>query len=183
MTNAAGPSIERRSFLLGGVSLALAGCVQTLMSSETAQSVVIREISVSTAQLSSFSVRGLPLSQEQFANDLRRNVSRALGDRASPDGNADLVISVTRVLLKGPELALIAGGPSFIDARVLVRSVADGTPIAGPMTFSGMARDTRLGGIVGAATTPPAEEDYLMTLEGFAIMLNEALFEGGTNTF
>lgn len=138
---------------------------------------------MTTSEIGQYSVRGLPISQDRFARDLTSEVERQLGSRRRTDGNADLIISVTRVLLKSPELSLIAGGKSFIDAKVLVRRVSDGSAIAGPTVFSGLPEETRMGGIVGVMTAPKALDDYNETIEGFAEMLYEALFEGGTTTY
>lgn len=177
-----GFTLSRRALLLTGLSVAIGACTQTILEPDVAQSVTIRRVVVLTSDLASYSVRELPISPDQLASDLQSHVEVELGNRRVPNGNADLIISVTRVLLKSPGLSFLAGGPSYINAQVEVRRVSDGAVISGPMTFSGNS-GPRMGGIFGAMSAPSAQDDYRMTLKGFAEMINAALFEGGATQY
>ena len=163
--------------------LAVAACTQTLMEEGVARSVTVRRISVLTDNITHYSVRGLPISRARFADELRNHIQQELGERAQPAGNAELIVVVKRVWLKSPGESLFMGGPSFIDAEVTVRRVSDGGIIAGPTKFSGVSQQQRLGGIFGAISAPSAQDDYQQTLRGFAIRINQALFEGGATTY
>lgn len=156
LSRAAAAPMTRRSLLAGGAALALSTCMQTVMTPELAQTVTIRHVTVSTDELGQFTLRDLPITRAQFASDLDARVTAALAPHRSPRGTADLVISVRRVLLKSPEMALLVGGPSFIDATILVQRVSDGTPIAGPTTFSGTPEEVGMAGLVGVVTSPTA---------------------------
>ena len=175
--------VGRRGVMFGIAAVALTACTQTLMEPAVAQGVTVRRISVLTDNVTHFSVRELAIDRQRFAADLTAAVRSAIGARARGDGNAELIINVNRVWLKSPGESFLLGGPSFVDAEVTVRNVADGTVIAGPTTFSGISSQTRMGGIVGALSAPSAQDDYDHTLQGFATMINEALFEGGTTTY
>ncbi|MCA0045238.1 hypothetical protein [Celeribacter litoreus] len=175
--------LTRRAVLLSALALGLAACTQTLIEPEVAQSLTIRNIGYSTANLRLMNVRGLPISEQQLVSDLDIAIRRELAPYMSRGGNADLHIDLTRVLLKGPEMSLVAGGNSFIDAKVSVTSVMDGTPVLEPKVFSGMEDEMRWGGIIGAMSAPPAQEDYDNTVNGFAVMLRQALFEGGATMY
>ncbi|MBW6418155.1 hypothetical protein [Celeribacter sp. PS-C1] len=175
--------LTRRALLGMGLAIGLAACTQTLMTPEVAQGLSIRNISYSTANLKSMSVRNLPITKEQLVADLDVAIRRELAPHLARNGNADMQIDLTRVLLKGPELSLVAGGQSFIDAKVSVTRVSDGTPILAPKVFSGMDDEMRWGGIIGAMSAPPAVKDYNDTVAGFAVMLRKALFEGGATLY
>ena len=177
-----GGQFNRRVFC-GMLALALAACTQTIMPTETAEGVSIRNVSVSTSELGQMSVRGLPISRQQFATDLTTAIEREISSSRSSSGNANLYVSVTRVLLVSPEQSFLVGGRSFIDAKVRVSRVSDGTLIAGPVVFSGLSDDVRMGGIVGAVTAPDARSDYEATVTGFAEMIREAMFEGGSTIY
>ena len=174
---------SRRGILLGGLSVALAACTQTILEPEVAQSVTIRRVSVVMTNTAQYSVRELTISRDRFASDLKTQVERKLGNRFTRNGNAELIIAPKRVWLKTPGESLFIGGPSFIDAEVTVRRISDGATISGPSQFSGMAQQPRMGGIFGAMGAPSAQDDYRLTLEGFADMINAALFEGGATTY
>ena len=171
--------IGRRAVLLAGLATILTGCVQTVVAPDRAAGLSIRNVTVELDALGTYNVRGLPISRQQFAADLADSIDTALGPRRSRAGNTDLVVSVTRVLIKGPEMSLIAGGQSFIDARVTLRNASDGSVISGPKVFSGLSQKTRLGGVIGALSAPSAAQDYRDTVAGFCRMLNAAIFEGG----
>ncbi len=174
-----GSNMPRRAFLLAALTLPLAACVQTVLTPEVAQDVTIRRVTVRTDQLGQMSVRGLPITPERLASDLQTALEGELGKRMSSSGNADLLISIDRVLLVSPGQSFVIGGRSFIDATVVVTRVSDGARIAGPKTFSGLPEGARPGGIIGAIAEPEAWEDYRTTVSGFATMLEKALFEGG----
>ncbi len=175
--------MTRRRVLAGGAILALGACTQTLMEARVAQSVTIRRIVILTNSITQYSVREMAVTRARFAADLERHIRAELGNRVQPDGNAELIVVVKRIWLKSPGQSFLIGGPSFIDADVTVRRIADGLIIAGPTSFSAVSHHRRWGGIIGAMGAPSAQDDYLQTLRGFAVRINEALFEGGTTTY
>ncbi len=177
----AGPTAPGRRFIVLGIAATLSGCVQTVMEAEAARGVTIRAINVDTSRLKAMEIRGLPIAKDRFAKDLEAAIGREIASRRSKSGNADLYVVVTRVHLVSSGQSFMVGGRSFIDASIVVVRRSDGARIGELDKFSGWPEVPRMGGIVGALSAPSPAEDYAATLAGFADMLEDALFEGGSS--
>ena len=182
-------SFLRRSFLMITMAFALAACEEhtALVAPETASQIRITEIRVNTNALprrSDGKIRtgreAIVLTPDQFASHLKNELNRQITTRAlNGPTPAVLTVSPTRLALVSPGQSFLVGGRSLIEGVVSVKSTK-GQVLLAPITINGFTDELRSGGLIGAASAPPAQEDYQRTLEGFANNVTRKLFENLT---
>jgi hypothetical protein len=156
----------------------LAACeVPPLVDAETASTINVRNVVVDTSQIKGLSGgREYQVSPEKINSDLTAALRQFMN--ASPTGNTDVAVTVTKVKLVSPGEALLLGGNSFITGIIKVQG-ADGSEVLPATEIFGSSQMARLGGLIGAATSPSPQKDYLDTVTGFATSARDRLL--GTN--
>ena len=167
--------LSRRTLLSFIAVTALAACeTAPLISPEAAQSVSVRNVVVDTSAIEGLSGgRDLEVAPAKINSDVTAAMRTFLN--ASPNGNSDVAVTVTQVKLLSPGEAFLLGGNSFIKGIIKVQG-SDGTEILAATEILGTSQQVRLGGIIGAATSPSPEKDYANTVTGFATSARDQLF-------
>ena len=127
--------------------VALLGCAPHMLEDQAAANLVVRTISVDTS-----SIAGV--------------AGRKMAFDVSP--NADVKVTVTEVRLMSRMQELMLGGASYVKGILTVTDAATGAPIVAPTKIFATSQRVRVGGPIGAAVAPSAENDYHQTIEGFA---------------
>jgi len=169
--------ISRRSFLSVFALIAVTACAAPLLNEEQAANLQVRSVTVDISQFENgVAGRNIAIPSAQVKADLEAALRRTLG--ASSQGNADVVVVLTKMWLVSPGQSIMLGGNSSITGIVSVASVHNGQPILAPTEVVGISNKRTVGGIIGALSRSSAEEDYRETITGFALNLKKRLFGG-----
>lgn len=167
---------SRRFLLLFGLLTFLSACAEPLLEADVAQQIVPRTISVDVSKIEGVSGRAdeITVAPSKIQSDLTANLERTLARPGRP--NADIALSVTKVRLVSPGQAFLLGGTSYIEGILQVTDSRSGAVLLAPTEVFGISEQLRLGGIVGAVTTPAADKDYQQTIRGFSAAIQERLY-------
>ena len=148
--------------------VALLGCAPHMLEDQAAANLVVRTISVDTSSIAGVAGRKMAFDvpPARIDADLTQALQRKL--RAMPQGNADVKVTVTEVRLMSRMQELMLGGASYVKGILTVTDAATGAPIVAPTKIFATSQRVRVGGPIGAAVAPSAENDYHQTIEGFA---------------
>lgn len=163
--------------LFGAFSLFLmiAACAQPVLVDQTrAQTLVVGNIDVDMSQFAGVRGREFPVPPEQVAADITQALRAVLDRPGTP--NADVKLVVQQVALASAGQAFVLGGQSQIAGTLTVTDRSTGQVVVPPTQVTGISEQVRLGGVVGALTTPAAEKDYRQTLRGFAASIHQQLY-------
>jgi hypothetical protein len=155
----------------------LAGCETTTSLEEATlgDSLNIVSVVVETDALSGVSGRAFSRSNAQIGADIQAAAQTALRSGSDPDGlPSEVRIDVTEVTLANAVDRAVAQA-SLIRADLTV--IGQGGSIIVPtQEVVGTSEGLRLGGTIGALTTPGVNKDYSDTVAGFAATLKSLLF-------
>ncbi len=148
--------------------LALLGCTPHMLEDQAAANLVVRTITVDTSAITGVAGRKMAFDvpPAQINADLTQALQRKL--RAIPQGNADVKVTVTEVRLMSRMQEMMLGGASYVKGTLTVTDAATGRQIVLPTKVFATSQRVRVGGPIGAAVAPSAENDYHQTIEGFA---------------
>lgn len=148
--------------------LALLGCTPRLLDDQAAANLIVRSVVVDTSAISGVAGRkmGFDVPPSQINFDLTMALKAKL--RATPQGNADVTVTVTSVRLMSRMQEFMLGGASYVHGTISVTDAATGQQIVAPADILATSRRFRFGGPIGAAVAPTAENDYRQTIESFA---------------
>ncbi|MES2435245.1 MAG: hypothetical protein V4586_15660 [Pseudomonadota bacterium] len=149
--------------------LALLGCtVPHMLEDQAAANLIVRNVTVDTAAITGVAGRKMAFDvpPAQINADLTQALRRKL--RAIPQGNADVVVVVTEVRLMSRMQEFMLGGASYVKGTLTVTDALTGRQIVAPTAVFATSQRVRVGGPIGAAVAPSAENDYHQTIEGFA---------------
>ncbi len=149
--------------------LALLGCVTPhMLEDQAAANLVVRKVTVDTSAITGVAGRksAFDVPPAQINADLTQALQRKL--RPTPQGNADVTVRVTEVRLMSRVQEMMLGGASYVKGTLIVTDAATGQQIVAPTAVIATSQRVRVGGPIGAAVAPSAENDYHETIEGFA---------------
>jgi len=168
-------SLAIRSILMMSLFVVLSACAQPVLVSEAqSRTLVVGEIDIDMSQFQGVTGREFKLSPAQVEADVRQALRAVLARPGK--ANADLTLVLDRVRLVSPGQAFALGGQSVITGTLSVVARANNTAIVPPTEVSGISEQVRLGGVVGAVTSPSADKDYQQTLRGFAASVHKQLY-------
>ena len=170
--------LTRRSLFALGALVLLAACMEPLADESVTRNLVVRDIYINTDNIEGIEGREIVVSPEKIRADLTMALISELGYRRSDTGNADVVISITKVHLLSPGGSLMIGGNSFIKGVIKVTEVGTGKVLVPATKVTGLSEQKRLGGIIGAMSSPSAANDYRATIIGFARNVKNSLTAG-----
>jgi len=153
--------------LLGLCLLLLTGCVQPAFDTETAQNMVVRQISVDTSAISGVTGRQIAKSPATIDADLTAALRQSLAP-LRPTGSVDVSVQVLKLRLFAPQEEIFIGGTWHIQALVRVTDVKTGRDVMSPLRLLAASDTMRISGPLGPLLSPPAEKDYAQTIDGFA---------------
>lgn len=148
--------------------LALLGCTPHMLEDQAAANLVVRNIAVDASAITGVAGRKMAFDvpPAQINTDLTQALQRKL--RPTAMGNADVKVTLTEVRLMSRMQEMILGGASYVKGTLTVSDAATGAQIVAPTKVFATSQRFRVGGPIGAAVAPTAENDYLQTIEGFA---------------
>ena len=158
----------RRAVALLSV-LALLGCTAPhMLEDQAAANLVIRNVTVNTSAITGVAGRKMAFDvpPAQIDADLTQALQRKL--RATAQGNADVTVTVTEVRLMSRMQEMMLGGASYVKGTLSVTDALTGRQIVAPTQVLATSQRFRVGGPIGAAVAPSAEDDYHQTIDGFA---------------
>lgn len=149
--------------------LTLLGCTPHMLEDQAAANLVVRNITVDTSAITGVAGRKMAFDvpPAQINADLTQALQRKL--RATAQGNADVTVTVTELRLMSRMQEMMLGGASYVKGRLSVTDAATGRQIVAPTAVFATSQRFRVGGPIGAAVAPSAENDYHQTIEGFAL--------------
>ncbi|MDZ4391893.1 hypothetical protein [Cypionkella sp.] len=149
--------------------LALLGCTPHMLEDQAAANLIVRTVTVDTAAISGVAGRKMAFDvpAAQINADLTQALQRQL--RVTPQGNADVTVTVKEVRLMSRMQELMLGGASYVKGTLTVTDAATGRQIVAPTEVFATSQRFRVGGPIGAVVAPTAKDDYLQTIEGFAM--------------
>ncbi len=164
-----------RSLILMSLFFVLSACAQPVLVSEAqSRALVVGTIDIDMSRFQGVTGREFKLSPAQVEADVRKALRAVL---ARPgNANADIKLVLDRVRLVSPGQAFAVGGQSSITGTLSVVGRANNTAIVPPTEVSGISEQVRLGGVIGAVTSPTADKDYQQTLRGFAASVHKQLY-------
>ena len=155
--------------------MAVAGCdTPSQVGIEDQPQIVANSISLDLSSFGGVEGRALTLTNEQIAQDISNALRTALASNGEPP-NADINLELTAVELTSRGAAFALGGPSRIRGVLTVTDVQTGAVLFGPELFEGNSETLRLPGLIGVATSPSTDADYLQTIDGFAAAVAQEL--------
>ncbi|WP_299047989.1 hypothetical protein [uncultured Tateyamaria sp.] len=155
---------------------ALAACMDGTPQSQSRVSpadIVANVVRVDTSAFTGIEGRNLDISAAQIASDIGRALGRRMGSGGPSNANIDVRLGTVR--LTSPASAFAFGGPSAIEAEVVVTDASTGAVLFGPEQVRGTSEFLRLPGVIGVATSPSPERDYDQTVQGFAAAVTLAI--------
>ena len=168
-------AIALRIFAALSLFIFMAACEPVVLVDETrSQSLVVGSVDIDVSQFAGLKGREFKLPPEQVAADIERELRAVLTRSGAP--NADLKLVVTDFRLVSPGQAFALGGQSSITGMLSVVDRATGAVIVPPTKVVGLSEQLRLGGVIGAVTSPAADKDYRQTLRGFAASIHQQLY-------
>lgn len=188
-----------RGVVIGGMcagALLLSACGQPKLTGEESSDLSVTRIQVLTAGLEQpVDGRQNDISAETLARDITNLLNQRLANRPG-NTSAELLVDVKNVNLIPRGVSALA--PLQSTSTVVMRLTelvpvidedAEPTPqeddepvfefgrvIVPDTEISANSASWRLGGILGAATAPTLEDDYLQTLNGLAIAIEKRLY-------
>lgn len=179
--------LSRRALLVGAACTALAACAEqiAIVDDDLKNRLTITDVMIDTSALQLNDAgyirtgRETTLTPAQLAADLDAKITWALrAQRLNGATRAILTVAPRKVWLVSPGQAFALGGQSTIKGRVSL--VAEtGEVLLPPTEIAGISAQVRSGGLLGAVTTPRADEDYRQTVAGFADKAVSQLFQSG----
>ena len=164
-----------RMFAALSLFILMAACAPTVLVDESrSQSLVVGSIDIDTSQFAGLKGREFQLPPEQVAADIERELRAVLTRPGAANADIKLVVSNFRLVSPGQAFAL--GGQSAITGTLTVVDQATGAEIVPPTEVVGISEQLRLGGVIGAVTSPAADKDYRQTLRGFAASIHQQLY-------
>ena len=155
--------------------LLVTGCAQpVLVTEDRSQSLVIGQIDVDMSMFEGMKGREFTVPPEQIAADIAGELRAVLDRPGAPNASLDLRVSTLRLVSPGQAFAL--GGQSQIQGVLTVVDDATGDAIVPATAVVGISEQIRLGGVIGAVTSPAADKDYRQTLRGFAASIHQQLY-------
>jgi hypothetical protein len=172
--------MDRRIFLSFGAAFVLTGCVGApLLEEEVARNIAVQQVAVDVSALKGVSGRNLDISTAQIETDVRRALERRVLGQGVPRGTPVRVdVRVKSVALVGAGQSLLVGGSSTISADVSLVDISTGTRLVQPTNVTGAGGGYAPGGVIGAVTRASPEDDYVLTLRGFADNVAKRLLAG-----
>ena len=170
--------ISRRTVCGLGLFVALTACAEAPSTVPVSSGFVPVRINVDGSGLNGITGREYQRSVEQIESDVSNALTQQIAVRA--DGNADVRIVLREVRLTSPGNAVAFGGRSRILALIQITDPQTGQALQPAAEITGFANQIRPGGLIGAALTPSAQNDYDQTLIGFAETVMTRLSEGNT---
>jgi hypothetical protein len=149
--------------------LALLGCTAPqMLEDQAAANLVVRNVTVDTAAIAGVAGRKLAFDvpPARINADLTQALARKL--LPTPQGNADVRVTVTEVRLMSRMQEMVLGGASYVKGTLTVTDAATGRQIVTPTKVFATSQRVRIGGPIGAAVAPTAQNDYRETIAGFA---------------
>lgn len=149
--------------------LALLGCTAPhMLEDQAAANLVVRNVTVDTAAIAGVAGRRMAFDvpPAQINTDLTQALQRKLLPTAQ--GNADVRVTVTEVRLMSRMQEMMLGGASYVKGILSVTDATTGSQIVPPTKVFATSQRFRVGGPIGAAVAPNAENDYRQTIDGFA---------------
>ena len=148
--------------------LALLGCTPHMLEDQAAANLVVRNVTVDTAAITGVAGRKMAFDvpPAQINADLTQALQRKL--HATAQGNADVAVTVKEVRLMSRMQEMMLGGASYVKGTLTVTDAATGRQIVTPTQVLATSQRFRVGGPIGAAVAPSAENDYHQTIAGFA---------------
>ena len=177
--------IQARTISLGLIAAAaLAGCNTTepLLDESVSQGLVVRSVTVDVSALQKgITGRESDKTPAQVKADVEQALRATLLGPDARRGNAEVLVQITSVRLVSPgqKFALGSlGGASAITGVITVTGAGSGSVLLAPTEVSASSEELRLGGVIGALTTPSVEKDYADTVAGFANNVKTRLLGG-----
>ncbi|WP_299146877.1 hypothetical protein [uncultured Tateyamaria sp.] len=171
-------NIRRLSLML--VLFVVAACTQPVLQEGTPQTFVVRNVTVDSTSFTGVSGREISVPTAQVVADVQGALETAL---ARPgEQTADVLVQLTSVKLTSPGSAAAFGGNSRITAVLSVRDVNTGEVLIPPTQITGFSEFTRVPGVIGAATSPSAGNDYRQTVDGFAASVRNQIYGPASGT-
>ncbi len=149
--------------------LALLGCTAPhMLEDQAAANLVVRNVTVDTSAITGVAGRKMAFDvpPAQINADLTQALQRKLVP--TPQGNADVRITVTELRLMSRMQEMMLGGASYLKGSLSVTDAATGRQIVAPTKVFATSQRVRVGGPIGAAVAPSAADDYRQTIAGFA---------------
>ena len=157
----------------------LAGCGGTseLQDAVLPSKLNVVEVTIDMSDFEGVEGRELSRTEDEIAADVGNAVATALAEKSDPSGAAATVeIALKRIELANPVSRAVAQS-SNIRADVSVVT-EDAVRIVPMQAVVGNSDGIRLAGTLGVLTTPGVDKDYSDTVAGFAMTLQQLLFEG-----
>ena len=149
--------------------LTLLGCTAPhMLEDQAAANLVVRNITVDTSAITGVAGRKMAfdVTPAQINADLTQALQRKLVPTAR--GNADVRVTVTELRLMSRMQEMMLGGASYVKGTLSVTDAVTGAQIVVPTAVLATSQRVRVGGPIGAAVAPTAQNDYRETMDGFA---------------
>jgi hypothetical protein len=165
----------RRGFLIG-CALLLAGCAQPKLTGDASADLSIAQVTVTTAS-SEEAVSGRPndVTKEKLEADLKALLTSKVVGRPGTL-KADLVVDVREVNLIPRGVSALVPAQSTSKAVISVTEAKTGKVLVPPTEITALSARLRAGGIIGVATAPSVENDYIAVLNGLANAVEKRLY-------
>ena len=179
---------SRRAFLILAAGGLVAACSEqkAIVSRSIASQITITDVQLDMSNIPLNSKgnvrtgRQIVLTRERLGKDIDVLVTRAVAARDfNGPVKATLKIVPSSIMLVSPGQAWAVGGRSNIEGIVSLTS-ASGQQLLAPTTIKGFSETFRASGLIGAMTSPEADQDYQQTVNGFAQNAMRKLFEDVT---
>jgi len=152
----------------------VAACTTPMLQEGTPQTFVVRTISVDVSAFQGVTGREIEVPKRQIADDIKTALKATLARPGA--SNADLSVTLKTVRLTSPARAAAFGGNSRIIALLQVVDSVTGAILIPSTEITGFSETTRIPGVLGAATSPSAANDYVQTVDGFAASVRNQLY-------